>query len=420
MLKASVEWLFHLSQFRFHQLICFFRLAMARGPAFAVFISVLMVITGSLNTICAKWADSLKDGDLIFNHPFLQALCMFFGEFLCLVVFFLLFAWRKYKYHQQNIEGDGGAIRDLSEVEEPILPQFNPLIFVFPACCDILATSIMYIGLNLTTASSFQMLRGAVILFTGLLAVAFLGYKMQQFKWLGMLFVTAGLAVVGVADILFDSDPHDDTNGIITGDLLIIMAQIIVACQMVYEQKYVQQYDVPALFAVGLEGLFGMSILGLLLFPMYYIRVPSTFSADPEGRLENVFLALKEIQDNPTIAVALSGTIVSIAFFNFAGVSVTKELSATTRMVLDSVRTLVIWVVSIPLFHETFIPVQLLGFGLLILGMFIYNDLLIGPFIRRSVLPSMGESTPCNSCCLSLWASDSLEDHEPLVNEDDP
>lgn len=39
-----------------------------------------------------------------------------------------------------------------------------------------------------------------------------------------------------------------------SGDLLIIMAQIIVAIQMVYEQKYVMKYDVPALLAVGLEG----------------------------------------------------------------------------------------------------------------------------------------------------------------------
>jgi len=29
---------------------------------------------------------------------------------------------------------------------------------------------------------------------------------------------------------------------------------------------------------------------------------------------------------------------VSIAFFNFAGVSITKELSATTRKVLDTLR----------------------------------------------------------------------------------
>lgn len=48
----------------------------------------------------------------------------------------------------------------------------------------------------------------------------------------------------------------------------------------------------------------------------------------------------------------------SIAFFNFAGISVTKELSATTRMVIDSVRILLVWLVSIPFFNEHFIPLQ--------------------------------------------------------------
>jgi hypothetical protein len=47
------------------------------------------------------------------------------------------------------------------------------------------------------------------------------------------------------------------------------------------------------------------------------------------------------------LILAITGTIISIAFFNFAGISVTKEISATTRMVLDSVRTIVIWMFSI-------------------------------------------------------------------------
>lgn len=38
--------------------------------------------------------------------------------------------------------------------------RWNPLIFLPPALCDMTATSIMYVGLNLTYASSFQMLRG--------------------------------------------------------------------------------------------------------------------------------------------------------------------------------------------------------------------------------------------------------------------
>ena len=66
------------------------------------------------------------------------------------------------------------------------------------------------------------------------------------------------------------------------------------------------------------------------------------------------------------------------AFFNFAGISVTKEMSATTRMVLDSVRTLVIWGVSLGVGWQTFHLLQLAGFVILVMGMCIYNDLLIG------------------------------------------
>lgn len=44
----------------------------------------------------------------------------------------------------------------------------------------------------------------------------------------------------------------------------------------------------------------------------------------------------------------------SIAFFNFAGISVTKEISATTRMILDSIRTVIIWVISLTFKWQAF------------------------------------------------------------------
>lgn len=40
----------------------------------------------------------------------------------------------------------------------------------------------------------------------------------------------------------------------VTGDLLIIAAQIVTATQMVVEEKFVTGYRVPALQAVGWEG----------------------------------------------------------------------------------------------------------------------------------------------------------------------
>ncbi|KAE9548381.1 hypothetical protein FO519_008408 [Halicephalobus sp. NKZ332] len=381
-----------------------------------VAISILMVVTGSLNTLAAKWADSIKVDGTTFNHPFFQAICMFVGEFSCLIVFFIVHLFRKKMWNRRHIEGQGGAVFDIDESGEPSIPKFNVFIFLPPALCDVLATSLMYIGLNLTSASSFQMLRGAVIIFTGLLSVGFLNTTLQGFKWLGMGFVTLGLVVVGVSDIYFDDHPNDDINGIITGNLLIIMAQIIVAIQMVTEQKFLNQYDVPALLAVGLEGLFGMITLSLLLIPFYYIHVSSTFSRNPYGRLEDVFFAFREIRHNPLILAALGLTILSIAFFNFAGITVTKRLSATSRMVLDSVRTLVIWMVSIPLFGEQFIPIQLLGFGLLICGMFVYNDLIFGPFFRSKILPKIKNNRLSIFCASFCGIDADVADREDLLN----
>lgn len=103
---------------------------------------------------------------------------------------------------------------------------FNPFILLIPALCDMCATSIMYIGLNMTYASSFQMLRGSVIVFTGIFSIAFLNRKLKLREWTGIGFVITGLALVGASDILTKEDTDTSANSIITGDLLIILAQV--------------------------------------------------------------------------------------------------------------------------------------------------------------------------------------------------
>ena len=61
----------------------------------------------------------------------------------------------------------------------------------------------------------------------------------------------------------------------------------------------------------------------------------------------------------------------------------TKEMSATTRMVMDSIRTLVIWAVSLAVGWQDFHALQLLGFAVLIVGMCFYNDLIFMPIFRH-------------------------------------
>ncbi|XP_033001120.1 solute carrier family 35 member F6 [Lacerta agilis] len=332
---------------------------------YQLFLAGLMLVTGSINTLSAKWADKLSargcnatSEEHTFQHPFLQAVGMFLGEFSCLAVFYLLLCTDRRR-------------------PEPTMdpPQsYNPLLFLAPALCDMTGTSLMYVALNMTSASSFQMLRGAVIIFTGLLSVAFLGQKLVLSQWLGILVTIVGLVVVGLADLMSNGDHEHKLSEVITGDLLIIMAQVIVAIQMVLEQKFVYKHNVHPLQAVGTEGLFGFLILSLLLVPMYFIPAGS-FGSGPRRVLEDALDAFCQIGRAPLIAVALLGNISSIAFFNFAGISVTKEISATTRMVLDSLRTVVIWGVSLAVGWEVFHGLQILGFLILLLGAAIYNGL---------------------------------------------
>lgn len=81
-----------------------------------------------------------------------------------------------------------------------------------------------------------------------LLSVGFLDRNLVKREWAGIGFVIVGLAIVGLADFLTNNnDVAYSRNNIITGDLLIITAQIITAVQMVYEERFVAGLDIPAL-----------------------------------------------------------------------------------------------------------------------------------------------------------------------------
>jgi len=371
----------------------------------------MMLLFGSFNTLSVKWADTMTSESVDgtkrpFNHPFLQATGMFLGEMMCMLAFWVV----RYRASRQQ---QTSSYPPLAEENTP--RKFNPLVFLPPALCDMTATSVQYIGLTLTYASSFQMLRGAVIIFTGILSTIFLRRRLAWFKWAGMVFVIGGLVTVGVSDMLnqkdcsttdhnitmtkakhpvfsimsapislaaADGDCKNDSTNIFVGDLLIFCSQIIVASQMVYEEKFITKYKVPALQAVGWEGTFGFTTLAILLVPFSFIYVGPQFGNNPRHVLEDAYDGVYQLAHNPLLALAFSGTVISIAFFNFAGISVTKELSATTRMVLDSVRTLVIWMVSIGVGWQQFFALQLAGFCILVTGMCLYNDIIILPMAR--------------------------------------
>ena len=92
----------------------------------------------------------------------------------------------------------------------------------------------------------------------------------------------------------------------------------------------------------------------------------------------------------------------SIALFNATGVAITKYASAAQRSTIDTSRTFAIWMISLGLGWEEFLPWELLGFFLLVLGTFIYNEIWIVPIdfmskntkVERAKREAVVEVTP--------------------------
>merc|ERR1712070_1278772 len=85
----------------------------------------------------------------------------------------------------------------------------------------------------------------------------------------------------------------------------------------------------------------------------------------------------------------------SIALYNLCGLSVTKSISAITRCLVDSCRTMVVWIISLAFFYgfngqfraygspwTEHSWLQACGFMLLVIGTLIYNAVLKIPGLR--------------------------------------
>ena len=95
-----------------------------------------------------------------------------------------------------------GDKEKLADEDETAPLKYTPFVMLPPAFCDFLASSIMNVGLILTSASSYQMLRGSNLIFVGILTVLVLKRRLEWYRWFGMAIILSGLIVVGVSDFL--------------------------------------------------------------------------------------------------------------------------------------------------------------------------------------------------------------------------
>ncbi|KER22577.1 hypothetical protein T265_09374 [Opisthorchis viverrini] len=263
----------------------------------------------------------------------------------------------------------------------------------------VLESLIPRIGLLFVDASIWQMMRGSLIIFAGILSVIFLKRKLYVYHWFGMLCTVIGLALVGTKSVFSShSLSHTGAQSAI-GIGLVLAGAFTTACQMIVEEVFLKKRGFHPLQAVGMEGVFGSLMMICIALPAVHF-IPGN---DLNGSYENVLDALYQMVDSPLLLVNCILYIFSIALFNYFGLSITRYLSAVHRTLIDALRTTLVWCISLVLYYSTsgrfgesfdvsWGLIQIDGFACLIIGTLIYNKVMDVSFISCCAEPdSIGD-----------------------------
>jgi len=298
----------------------------------------------------------------------------------------------------------GGASEPVVEVSVPFY------MFAVPAFCDVFGTGLAAVGQTYLDSAIWQMLRSSVIVFSAFCAKCFLGRVLEPFRWIAVGIVCIGLIIVGFAASLDagGGSTGAGASGQIIGSALTIGAQLCSAFQMTFEEKIVTavagQKKVSAKKVVGSEGIWGGFFMCIVLGLMTI--APGN---DVGGVYESLPDGLHMFTHSPVLLFLGLSYTVSIAVYNFVGITVGKKFTAVVRCLVDSSRTVTVWGTSLFLFYfvderygagftkHTWLTV--IGFFVLVLGTAIYNDLVpqIIPEAWRG--RTAVDEEPCGSFC---------------------
>ncbi|XP_076100355.1 solute carrier family 35 member F6-like [Mytilus galloprovincialis] len=399
---------------------------------FQIVLMVGMLVTGSINTISKKAQNDCKVEGYPdrsanntrtvheFDHPWFQTLIMFFGEMICLGGYCIVRKKERDKRRKEYAEQN----KDMTDI--PPQPRIVQFIVAVPTICDLVGTSVAGIGLIYVDASVWQMLRGSIIIFAGILSKIFLKRKLRLVHWCGMLVTMIGLVLVGCSSV-FKSQHTAEGSKTILGIILILASQVVSASQMVIEEMFLKKRSLHPLQVVGTEGSFGALLMIAVVLPVMYF-IPGS---DVNNSYENSLDAIYQIFSEPRLLVFCLLYLLSIAFYNYFGLAVTKSLTAVHRTLIDACRTILVWVVDLLIFYafdkdfgepfdKTYGLLQVDGFLFLLIGTALYNELVVVPCIPclRKPVPVQEVNVEAPNRGNIQYASDSDDDiTRPLLRD---
>lgn len=350
-----------------------------------------MIFFGTACSLLAKLIYSVRApnsyGEVLpYEKPWFQVLAMFAGMSVCILL---------------DLPKPSSRRRS-SDEEAPLLNQQHPShtlpdgtdshsvwIIGIPTLFDLFATACGCTGLLYTTVSVYQMLRGAMLVWTAFLSIIFLRRKLTIFNYAGILLCVTGIVLVGLANVWAEDNPRSRSDTIF-GIAVILLGQVLQAAQVVMEEFLLQDLHMSSVRVVAWEGVFGILHCLLWVFPILYF-----LPGRDHGHLEDTGDAFYMLTHSWAVAGIILIDMTMMLFYNVCGMEVTDSLNAVHRVVIETLRTLCVWLVDLLIFYvltdgdlgESWTPysyLQLFGFTLLVLGTVLYNwENLLADYYKR-------------------------------------
>ncbi|KAH3760861.1 solute carrier family 35 member F6, partial [Pelomyxa schiedti] len=334
-------------------------------------LAAAMLVCGCGTTITLDVIDATESpgwqGDVhLFSHPWIQTLFMFIGE--SLAVGFALYQIGE-RMREQN-----KATFQYEMVQKPTLlnrarVMLNNKILA-PTLLDLLSSALGCIGLLYCAASIWQMLRGSVVIFAAIISVI-LKQRQRSYRWIAVGITLVGIVVAGLTDILntafADRKPSSSSSSYlhsvavndqlvpevyqhIFGIVIVIVAQIPRACKSVLEEKYLKLYQFMPSQILGSEGVFGTAAMCLIL-PVLCVIPGKNVSPLPYNTYECIADAALQLWNTPWL-LGMALLYITFAFlYGVVALYITGRLSAVDRTLVDSCRTIFVWVCDLFIYY---------------------------------------------------------------------
>ena len=163
------------------------------------------------------------------------------------------------------------------------------------ALLDLVALNFISLGYVLTRdPATKEILKSSTMIWCCLISIPLFQTRPKLYQWLGIVMISIG-GFVKVSVTIPGIFPHyivrdycnDNSTALMTEDgnsdssigigyLMFVIGYFFISCAFIYQEWVLRKYTVPPVRLAAWEGILGLTLQGLLLIPLYFIKSKGT------------------------------------------------------------------------------------------------------------------------------------------------